>query len=302
MTPDGVSVPITFNPETGQYVTEAGEPVILQVEGAPTHGAMEQQQQQPDDDGGREATPQDNMEQPVPVEAVPTVDPTPLPNIRVVTAAAAEGTATAATGQDQQQIRIVNADGTVSTLANVRPSPVQQQSQQQQIRIVKLEPGAQEQQQQQQQHIRLVNMDCSVSAGNVRVVSSAQGGAARQIRLVKASAAAAGSGASQSPVKTLTWSQAQQMGLLSSPPAGTGGAAKLKSIRLSPTKAEGGGGGVRQVVIRGGGGGLQQQATATPSQVIRIPTSSLQPGSLQQIKVGNKIQYVRVVGAAQNVS
>lgn len=300
MTPDGVSVPITFNPETGQYVTEAGEPVILQVEGAPTHGAMEQQQQQPDDDGGREATPQDNMEQPVPVEAVPTVDPTPLPNIRVVTAAAAEGTATAATGQDQQQIRIVNADGTVSTLANVRPSPVQQQSQQQQIRIVKLEPGTQEQQ--QQQHIRLVNMDGSVSAGNVRVVSSAQGGAARQIRLVKASAAAAGSGASQSPVKTLTWSQAQQMGLLSSPPAGTGGAAKLKSIRLSPTKAEGGGGGVRQVVIRGGGGGLQQQATATPSQVIRIPTSSLQPGSLQQIKVGNKIQYVRVVGAAQNVS
>ena len=91
------------------------------------------------------------------------------------------------------------------------------------------------------------------------------------------------------------------MGLLSSPPGGSGGT-RLKGIRLSPTKTEGG---VRQVVIRGAHQQPQQQQVqqvqSSGPQVIRIPTSSLQAGSIQQIKVGNKIQYVRVVGAAQNV-
>ena len=34
MGPDGMPVPITFDPESGRYVTANGEPVIIQMEGA----------------------------------------------------------------------------------------------------------------------------------------------------------------------------------------------------------------------------------------------------------------------------
>ena len=197
----------------------------------------------------------------------------------------------------QQQIRLVNSDGTVSTLGNVRPSPMQQQSQQQQqIRIVKLEPGVQQQQPQlqqpQQQQIRIVNSDGSISvlnAGNVRVVGSQSGagGATRQIRVVR-TGGGADVVAPKSPTRTtLTLAQAQQMGLLASPPAGGGGGSGPTKVRLSPVKMEGGG--YRQVVIR------QQQGTqgtavaaaagAGPQQVIRIPSGGLQAGTLQQIQV-----------------
>jgi hypothetical protein len=80
-----------------------------------------------------------------------------------------------------------------------------------------------------------------------------------------------------SPVKTYTLAQAQQLGIL---PA---------SANLNTSSK------IKQVIVKGNpsashtGQNLQQQ-------IIRIPTS-MQSGSIQSIQVGNKLQYVRVIGA-----
>ena len=55
MTPDGQTVPITFDPQTGQYVTASGEVVVLQMPGGAAadpeggQGDAVQQQQDPKD-------------------------------------------------------------------------------------------------------------------------------------------------------------------------------------------------------------------------------------------------------------
>ena len=135
-------------------------------------------------------------------------------------------------------------------------------------------------------------------------------GGASQIRVVSAG--------SSSPNKTLTLAQAQQMGLIAGPPASPPppkSSPAVRNIRLSPLK----GSSSRQqqqqqqpVVVGGGGlpvaAALAQAAAATSGggtqQVIRIPASSLQQvmagqaaGQVQQIQVGNKMQYMRVVQA-----
>ena len=141
-------------------------------------------------------------------------------------------------------------------------------------------------------------------------------GGASQIRVVSAG--------SSSPTRTLTLAQAQQMGLIasgapSSPsksPQPTSSSAAVRNIRLSPLKGNQAVGRQQQPVVVGGGGlpvaaALQQAAAVTgggTQQVIRIPASSLQhvmsggasaaaAGQLQQIQVGNKMQYMRVVQA-----
>ncbi len=72
MTPDGQTVPITFDPQTGQYVTASGEVVVLQMPGgAETPGAAAadpgggqgdavQQQQDPKDGQVQQAMEQGN--------------------------------------------------------------------------------------------------------------------------------------------------------------------------------------------------------------------------------------------------
>ena len=93
-----------------------------------------------------------------------------------------------------QQIRIQNADGTVSigntsgirTSANIQPTTAVEAQQQQQICIVRMDSSGQQQQQivtaaapqQQQQQIRVLNPDGSVSnlGGNIRIMSSSQVG------------------------------------------------------------------------------------------------------------------------------
>ena len=95
-------------------------------------------------------------------------------------------------------------------------------------------------------------------------------------------------------------------------------AAAVRNIRLSPLKGSAATVARQQPVVVGGGGlpvaaALQQAAAAAAvggggtQQVIRIPASSLQhvmsaggagqAGQLQQIQVGNKMQYMRVVQA-----
>ena len=143
-------------------------------------------------------------------------------------------------------------------------------------------------------------------------------GGASQIRVVSAG--------SSSPTRTLTLAQAQQMGLIASgapaspskSPQPTSSSAAVRNIRLSPLKGSAAVGRQQQPVVVGGGGlpvaaALQQAAAVTgggTQQVIRIPASSLQhvmsggasaaaaaAGQLQQIQVGNKMQYMRVVQA-----
>ncbi len=82
----------------------------------------------------------------------------------------------------------------------------------------------------------------------------------KHIRVVRASS----SPTSYQQRTTLTLAQAQQMGLIKSP---------VKQPQ--------------QVVIKGSMSGS--------SPVVRIPT----PGSLQQVQVGNKVQYVKVVAPQQ---
>ena len=97
----------------------------------------------------------------------------------------------------------------------------------------------------------------------------------------------------------------------------TSSSAAVRNIRLSPLKGNQAVGRQQQPVVVGGGGlpvaaALQQAAAVTgggTQQVIRIPASSLQhvmsggasaaaaAGQLQQIQVGNKMQYMRVVQA-----
>ena len=106
-----------------------------------------------------------------------------------------------------------------------------------------------------------------------------------------------------SPTKTLTLAQAQQMGLVPSG-AVAGSPSKVRSIRISsPVKGQSANQ-VRQIVIRPPDGQGQIQLGGQPQQpqqqVLRIPASSapgLAAGSIQQIQVGNKIQYVRVLGS-----
>ena len=145
-------------------------------------------------------------------------------------------------------------------------------------------------------------------------------GGASQIRVVSAG--------SSSPTRTLTLAQAQQMGLIASggpaspsKSSSVAAAAAVRNIRLSPLKGSAATVARQQPVVVGGGGlpvaaALQQAAAVTgggTQQVIRIPASSLQhvmsggasaasaaaaaAGQLQQIQVGNKMQYMRVVQA-----
>lgn len=91
-----------------------------------------------------------------------------------------------------------------------------------------------------------------------------------------------------SPAKTMTIQEAQELGLL-----GTSATNRISNIRLaSPIKSQVSSS--NQVVLR-------TASQGTSSQMIRIPASSaasLTTGSIQQIQVGNKIQYVRVLGSA----
>jgi hypothetical protein len=93
-----------------------------------------------------------------------------------------------------------------------------------------------------------------------------------------------------SPTKTITLAQAQQMGLLSP--------GKVRNIQLSPVKPSSSSTQeVKQIVIRSSGN-ANTPAQSQP-QVIRIPASSLQPGTIQQLQMGNRVQYVRVIGQTQ---
>ena len=106
------------------------------------------------------------------------------------------------------------------------------------------------------------------------------------------------------------------MGLIAGPPASpppSKSSPAVRNIRLSPLKGSASSRQQQQPVVVGGGGlpvaaALAQAAAATSGgatqQVIRIPASSLQQvmagqaaGQVQQIQVGNKMQYMRVVQA-----
>lgn len=255
MTPDGQTVPITFNPATGQYHTANGEPVVIQM-------AQEQQQAQQQED--EVAVSQLQMEEDPAMDDLSSL------------AAAAE------THGGMQNVRVVQSDGTVINVGEEEVVASEgAQIQPQQIRIVKMDNVQEEQQQQQpQQHqhqqIRVLNSDGTVSnlPSNVRVITSNQlSQQQQQFRVVRAGATAAGGAPS---AKTLTVDQAEQMGLISSTTAAALSPAKVKHVRL---------------------GGAQQ-----PQQVIRIPTSNLQAGSIQQIQIGDKIQYVRVIGSSASAA
>ena len=49
MTADGQTVPITYNPETGQYMTANGEPVVIQVAEEQEQAQEHSRQKEPGD-------------------------------------------------------------------------------------------------------------------------------------------------------------------------------------------------------------------------------------------------------------
>lgn len=187
ITADGQTVPITYNPETGQYMTPDGQPIVIQEEN-------EQPEPEPE-------IPEPETEpEPMVVESQP--EPAPDTTDLSSLAAAAEthsvlnadGTLSS---MSLQNIRILNADGTLSlptslgniTGASTQGSSLMEQQQQQQqqpptpqmitsdgssgIQILKME---QESTIQSQPQIRIVNADGTISnlTGNIRVISSHQ--------------------------------------------------------------------------------------------------------------------------------
>lgn len=146
-----------------------------------------------------------------------------------------------------QQFRVVNSDGTVSTIAApIVQSQPQQPTQQQQIRIVKMDQNQQTQATpQQQQQIRILNADGTVSnlGGNVRIVQSASGSGPKQYRVIQTSEeGAAALQAQQGGGKAIVLNQSQGISVLNSP----------TKVQIS----EGSGGAMRQIVV----GGAQQQS------------------------------------------
>ncbi|XP_059085160.1 protein lin-54 homolog [Tigriopus californicus] len=342
ITADGQTVPITYNPETGQYMTPDGQPIVIQEE---------DEQPPPPEEPEVEAQPETKVIippepelvaaevspaqlEPEPMVAESQTDPPPDTTDLSSLAAAAEthsvlnadGTLSS---MSLQNIRILNADGTLSlptSFSNITagglgssmalmeqhqlpPSTAQVMTSDASgsIQILKMEPGTSIPQPQptiqSQPQIRIVNADGTISnlTGNIRVISSQQHNqqqqqqqpqqpsATRQIRVVRSG----GSGGLQmispsSPVKTMTIQEAQELGLL-----GTSASNRISNIRLaSPMKSQTSSS--NQVLIR-------TTSQGAGSQMIRIPASSaasLTAGSIQQIQVGNKIQYVRVLGSA----
>jgi hypothetical protein len=113
MTADGQTVPITFNPETGQYLTESGEPVIIQVADSEKKAVDPTTSMQPE-----------AMEDDVAIAEISgSEDTSDLSSL----ALAAETHSSGHGSSDSSQIQILNSDGTM--VSNV-------EAEQPQVRII----------------------------------------------------------------------------------------------------------------------------------------------------------------------
>ena len=125
LTADGQAVPVTYNEETGQYMTQDGQPVIIQMQQQEEEEQQQQQQQQEEEQ---------QQQQIMAMEAETAAAVAQQAEAATSEAITADLSSLAAVAEAQtslplQNIRILNADGTLTTLGGETMA-------QQQIRII----------------------------------------------------------------------------------------------------------------------------------------------------------------------